>query len=742
MRTTGGQEPLFGYLTTLSFLLLGPSSFAMRVVAPVIGLLTVAVTYVLGRDLLGSRAGLISALLIAVSYWHVHESHTSFRAITLPLMAGLTLWLLWRALKAKRVAGFVLAGLSGAATMYTYQSSRVFPVLLAVVLLYLWACGGRTLPWRRVGVFAGVMFALTLPLGWYYLGHADLFFARVDQVGAGTTMGLGESVTNALGMFSYRGDITWKFNLPGKPVFDVWISGFLYLGVLVSLWRWKQPVYGLLLLWVAVMILPTALSTESPHFLRALGIMPAVYILPAVGVLWLVDLVRPRLAALFGPRASGFAYAALAAWLVFGGVSTYRDYFGEWAANASSYEVYNGDVEDASRYLNTLDGLDVVMFSTQYYGHYTVRFFERRALDLRWFDGRQSLPLPDEKVKDVVYVFPASAMADRGFLDGILGPDSLASEGRGPQGQVSFVAYRLTPERLAKARALLAPPKPLEAKMGTEVELLGYQAGIPGVTSRPQVMPGGVLPLTLYWKVLQRASADYSFFSHLVDQQGRMWGQGDTNQYWSSEWRPGDLVIGKYDLKIDPQAPPGRQILQAGVFERKSLVRLPVSGGGDSEPLTAVKVAQISPPSTDNPIHASPQGFGGIIDLVGYDLGSDSGSINLPGIAKPGESLSVHLLWRAAGPINEDYTVFIHLLDASGRLVAQADSQPQGGAFPTSYWDPGEAVTDHLQLSVPVSIQPGSYSLSVGLYSLGSGKRLPVFTGGDEASLGRLELTP
>ena len=742
MRTTGGQEPLFGYLTTISFLLLGPSSFAMRVVAPVIGLVTVAVTYVLGRDLLGRRAGLISALLIAVSYWHVHESHTSFRAITLPLMAGLTFWLLWRALKGKGTAGFVLAGLSGAATMYTYQSSRVFPVLLVVFFVYLWACGGRTLPWRRLGVFAGFMFALTLPLVWYYLGHTDLFFARVDQVGAGTTMGLGESLTNALGMFSYRGDITWKFNLPGKPVFDAWISSLFYLGVVVSLWRWRQPAYGLLLLWVAVMILPTALSTESPHFLRALGIMPAVYILPAVGVLWLVDLARPRLAALFGPRASGLAYAALAVWLVFGGVSTYRDYFGEWASNANAYEVYDGDVEDASRYLNCLDGSEVVMFSSQFYGHYTVLFFERRALDLRWFDGRQSLPLPDERARDVVFVFPAAAMPARDYLDSILGPDSLASVGRGPQGQVSYVAYRLAPERLASVRASLAPPKPLGARIGTEVELLGYQAGVPGDTSRPQVMPGEVLPLVLYWKVLQRTSADYSFFSHLVDQQGRMWGQGDTNKYWSSEWRPGDLVLGKYDLTIDPQAPPGRQVLQAGIFDRKSGVRLPVSRAGDSVPLTAVKVAQTSHPSIGNAASASPLGFAGIIDLVGYDLRSESGPARQPGFAKRGESISLNLLWRAAGPINEDYTVFIHLLDASGRLVAQADGQPQGGAFPTSYWDPGEVVADHLQVALPNSLELGSYSLSVGLYSLGSGKRLPVSTGGDEALLGRLEVIP
>ncbi|MDP2728139.1 MAG: glycosyltransferase family 39 protein, partial [Dehalococcoidia bacterium] len=376
-RTTGGQEPLFGYLTVLSMLALGPNVLAMRLVAPIVGLLTVAVTYVLGKEMLGRWVGLIAALLIAVSYWHVHVSHTSFRAITLPLMVGLTFLLFWRALKRESLVSYVLAGLAGAVTMYTYQSSRLFPLLLGLAFLYLWICRGRGLPWKGMATFAGVTGALTLPLAWYYLGHPDLFSARIDQVGAGGTSFLG-SLTNALGMFSYRGDITWKFNLPGKPVFDLWDSALFYLGVVVSLRRWRKPPYGLLLLWVAVMLLPTALSTESPHFLRALGIMPAVYLLPGVGAVWLAGWVRRWTGGFFRGRDRAFVYLALAAWLVSGAVFTYRDYFGEWAHSPKAYEVYNGDVEDAARYLNTLDGSQVVMFSTQYYGHYTVLFFERR----------------------------------------------------------------------------------------------------------------------------------------------------------------------------------------------------------------------------------------------------------------------------------------------------------------------------------------------------------------------------
>src|SRR3972149_5569169 len=209
----------------------------------------------------GRWVGLTAALLMTVSYWHVHESHTSFRAITLPLMVGTTFLLLWRALKRQGAVAFLLAGLSAAATMYTYQSSRVFPLLLALVFLYLWVCLGPGLPWRGLAIFAGVIVVFTVPLAWYYIGHPELFYARIDQVGAGGEAAL-DSLANAIGMFSYQGDISWKFNLPGKPVFDPAVSVLFYLGVAVALWRWRQPAYGLVLLWTGVMLLPSALSTE------------------------------------------------------------------------------------------------------------------------------------------------------------------------------------------------------------------------------------------------------------------------------------------------------------------------------------------------------------------------------------------------------------------------------------------------------------------------------------------------
>ncbi|MCB0033302.1 MAG: hypothetical protein KDE51_04760, partial [Anaerolineales bacterium] len=83
------------------------------------------------------------------------------------------------------------------------------------------------------------------------------------------------------------------------------------------------------------------------------------------------------------------------------------------------------------------------------------------------------------------------------------------------------------------------------------------------------------------------------------------------------------------------------------------------------------------------------------------------------------------------------YTVFIHVLDKQGNLVAQQDSMPQAGGWPTTCWRPDEIVTDRHSLTVT----SGNYELVMGLYWFETGERLPPLTDSPEAlSDGRLRL--
>ncbi len=107
--------------------------------------------------------------------------------------------------------------------------------------------------------------------------------------------------------------------------------------------------------------------------------------------------------------------------------------------------------------------------------------------------------------------------------------------------------------------------------------------------------------------------------------------------------------------------------------------------------------------------------FAGGVELLGYRL-------------QPAEDdLSLILVWQTAQPLERDYTVFVHLIDPAGNLVAQSDSSPHWVTdWPTSRWVPGQPVTDGHGLSLPGDLADGEYTLRVGLYDWQTLDRLPL----------------
>ena len=122
------------------------------------------------------------------------------------------------------------------------------------------------------------------------------------------------------------------------------------------------------------------------------------------------------------------------------------------------------------------------------------------------------------------------------------------------------------------------------------------------------------------------------------------------------------------------------------------------------------------------------------IALRGYRLDSGSGP---DATLRAGDALSLTLFWEALNKLPNNYTVFVHLLAPDGRIVAQRDGPPLRGSYPTSAWEPGNAIVDKYVIMVPADASPGSYSLAVGLYDAGTGNRLAVATGEPTGTNGR-----
>ncbi|MDE3091413.1 MAG: hypothetical protein KGJ80_18760, partial [Chloroflexota bacterium] len=123
--------------------------------------------------------------------------------------------------------------------------------------------------------------------------------------------------------------------------------------------------------------------------------------------------------------------------------------------------------------------------------------------------------------------------------------------------------------------------------------------------------------------------------------------------------------------------------------------------------------------------------------LVGYRIRDIESS---PPEVSSRAPFTVVLYWRAEQTIEKDFSVFVHLIDSSGRLVTQKDGTPAEGVYPTSQWRAGDLVVDAHEL--PPDAAPGTYSLVAGMYDLATLVRVPVADGkGDQATLTQVTIT-
>jgi hypothetical protein len=198
--------------------------------------------------------------------------------------------------------------------------------------------------------------------------------------------------------------------------------------------------------------------------------------------------------------------------------------------------------------------------------------------------------------------------------------------------------------------------------------------------------------------------------------------------YPTSTWEAGQQFCDL--IRVDIPADLARTLLyqiEVGMVDQSG-ERVPATnaGGGQQENLfaSAARLETAEPPQlAEAPAGNDP------IRLAASDFNAQW---------QVGTSQSVTLHWWLAEPVNQNYTVFVHLRDKdSGENVAQGDGPPVAGWYPTSLWKTGEVVEDVHGVMVTADVPPGFYNLVVGWYNPVTGERL-----GSEVSLGMVEVVP
>lgn len=580
-----GREPSYIYLAALSIALFGPTLFALRLPAAVVGTLATLPVYLLGRDWFGRAAGLFAAALWAITFWPIHLGRIGLRAGLLPPLLALAFWLgtrAWREVQSERRASrlWLIAGAVYGLSFYTYLAVRFTPLILVLFAAYLILTGRRERLWSggRVLWFALGAGIVAAPLGVILLTDPTLIFGRAGQVSilspeinGGDPLGaLLGSIARALGMYVGRGDDILRHNAwlsyetlapVGRPVFDWLMAVPFVVGLAWSLRHWRRPAAALLLIWQLVMLGPTILAEDAPHFLRAVGVLPGAVFFPAIG-----------LGLLWGwPRLPMPLRRAVVLLLLAGSAAlTMRDYADYGRQPVVGYLFESAAAELArSAAADAHAGAAVFLDRRFPDGWPSVRFLLDNSR-YTTFSPAEGLPAPDGlPVADdpfTIYAWPYDSLE---FLAAIRPPARVditpGPPARGdlePEPYSLFTRYVVTPNPAAN--------EPV-ATLGGEFKLTRAAA---------ELTAPDTITIALDWERMAAAGDSLpSLFIHVLGPEGmaaQYDGPPGRGLWPPDQWQEGIIVGERHELQLNRPFNPTTDTVQIGLYWPETGERLPV----------------------------------------------------------------------------------------------------------------------------------------------------------------------
>ncbi len=254
------------------------------------------------------------------------------------------------------------------------------------------------------------------------------------------------------------------------------------------------------------------------------------------------------------------------------------------------------------------------------------------------------------------------------------------------------------------------PPdlKRLDVDYGDQLRLIGYQLAKPLARSDS-------VEFTLYWQCLNPITANESVFAIVYSPSSQEIGKRDAYPYHglyaTSQCQPGQVFADPYRIPIktvDVERP-GLLRAQIGLKDWATLNELQPAAHG--QPLSSVMldVGKLAPLASE------------YNHTLSYRVGDGLMLLDAR-IERHDNTPSLSLTWQTTKTPPEDYTTFVHILDAGGAVIGQADGPALGGAYPTSWWSPGETIVDTRPLPLPAEAD----RVTIGLYRLSDQTRLPI----------------
>ncbi len=569
-----GREPLYIYLTSIAVAIWGQTIFAVRAAAALVGTLTTLTIYVLGKSWFGWRTGVLAALIWAITLWPIHLSRIGLRTILVVPVMALTFWLATEAYRRQENWMWGAAGLIYGMGFYTYLAFRFTPLLLLAVALYFVLTGrGRRLWPGALWFTAGSLLTL-LPLVVLVWQQPDLFIGRSGQVSIlnpdvyedSVLMTLAGNIWAALGMFLWRGDSILRHNPAGRPVFDLLMVMPFIAGLLWCLRHWRRPPPAIVVLWLAVMLGPTILAADAPHFLRAAGVLPVAVILPAIGLAWIWR--WPRLPNWLGGLLVFCLLAGSLAWTI----NDYRAYSHD---SQVSYAFEAAATDLAGELRSEGADTNVYLDDRLWTSWPSLSFLVPNEREVVHYLSVDDLP---DRVREpsTIYAWPYDSLD---FIPGLLAPPVLvaATEGALTRGDLEDAPYPLY-VRFGIEPASLVDLEP-DAIFADQITLHGVDV--------TELDPNSV-QVDIYWEADGIIEDELSAFVHvsavegLIGQDDRPLGGGRWHNRW---WQPELYLRESHTIRLSEPFDSRRHQISLGLYRKATGERLPISDVSSGEAL-------------------------------------------------------------------------------------------------------------------------------------------------------------
>ncbi len=424
------------YLLAVPLRLFGQSTESLRLLSAFIGAATVPVLFLVGQRLYGRVVGLLAAILLAGSHFHVHFSRSGTNNAWDALLTLLSLGLIgiaWHQAPGRNRRTWLAAGVSVGLSAYLYTSSHLLPIMLLALGMIELITDRHTWErqWRNVLSMTALALIVALPQLLHYQASPGIYMERANVLGIfdGQSGWLtNEATRTGSSQLTLLSDQFWQaalaFNAtidtstsygPSAPLLNFVFGLLAVIGFVLALFRLRHIQFSLLVVWLGVtVVFAGALLENPPNSHRLIIAIPVLCLLAALAIDQLAQtIIGGQDYETVSPSITQARFRRLTVLVVIVIAIAAYDigfYFGTYRSDHRFGDRNTEVANDMAIYLNSLQGDWVAHFfgpPSMYVGFPTIPFLATQFEEnINLFDVPEGgVPLPGYENRNQTFLF-------------------------------------------------------------------------------------------------------------------------------------------------------------------------------------------------------------------------------------------------------------------------------------------------------------------------------------------------